>query len=266
MRDHDRARAVGGTVASMDERDGSAVDATRIIPTEIPTEIADGDDIEVIPAGPGDPPAPGRRRRLVVALVVAAVVLSALGILFVTRGSATKPVLVATTTQTTLASPPVAAHVKPKATVAPKKPAPTVAAVVTAPSTLLFPSPTPATAIQQVTNPPATAPTTAAAAPPQQFGPSVLTWTAPGSLTIAAGQSKAMSVTAHNPTNGTVTLPHPLACTPRIDNSGMCTEMVQLIGPGQSASAQYMIDATGIAPGHYSMRIEGVLTVSVTVS
>jgi hypothetical protein len=262
MRDHDRARAVGGTVASMDERDGSAVDATRIIPAE----IADGDDIEVIPAGPGDPPRPGRRRRLVVALVVAAVVLSALGILFVTRGSATKPVLVATTTPTTLASPPVAAHVKPKATVAPKKPAPTVAAVVTAPSTLLFPSPTPATAIQQVTNPPATAPTTAAAAPPQQFGPSVLTWTAPGSLTITAGQSKAMSVTAHNPTNGTVTLPHPLACTPRIDNSGMCTEMVQLIGPGQSASAQYMIDATGIAPGHYSMRIEGVLTVSVTVS
>jgi hypothetical protein len=257
-------------VASMDERDGSAVDATRIIPAEIPaeipTEIADGDDIEVIPAGPGDSPAPGRRRRLVVALVVAAVVLSALGILFVTRGSATKPVLVATATQTTLASPPVAAHVKPKATVAPKKPAPTVAAVVTAPSTLLFPSPTPATAIQQVTNPPATAPTTAAAAPQQQFGPSVLTWTAPGSLTIAAGQSKAMSVTAHNPTNGTVTLPHPLACTPRIDNGDMCTEMVQVIGHGQSASAQYVIDATGIAPGHYSMRIEGVLTVSVTVS
>jgi hypothetical protein len=41
---------------------------------------------------------------------------------------------------------------------------------------------------------------------------------------------------------------------------------VQVIGPGQSASAQYTIDATGIAPGHYSMRIEGVLTVPVTVT
>jgi hypothetical protein len=41
---------------------------------------------------------------------------------------------------------------------------------------------------------------------------------------------------------------------------------VQLINSGQSASAQYTIDAHGIAPGHYLLKIEGVLTVAVTVS
>ena len=245
-------------MATMEERDSGGVDTTRIFPAE----IADGDDIEVVPAGPGDPPGgPGRRRRLVVAAAVTAALLLVVGgIAFVTRGSSTHPVLVAAPAETTVAGPPVAAQIKPKTTVAPKKPPAT--AIATAPSTVVFPSPTPATAIQSVTNP--TPPATAA--PPQQFGPSVLTWTAPGSLMIAAGQRKPMSVTAHNPTKGTVTLPHPLACTPRIDNSEMCTEMAQFIGAGQSASAQYTIDATGIAPGHYTMRIEGVLTVNVTVS
>ena len=42
--------------------------------------------------------------------------------------------------------------------------------------------------------------------------------------------------------------------------------MVQLIGAGQSASAPYTIDARGIAKGHYTLKIEGVLTVAVTVS
>jgi hypothetical protein len=73
-------------------------------------------------------------------------------------------------------------------------------------------------------------------------------------------------VSAHNGTDGTVTLPHPLACTPRLDGNGMCTEMAQIINSGASASAQYTIDAHGIAPGHYALRIEGALTIAVTVT
>jgi hypothetical protein len=107
---------------------------------------------------------------------------------------------------------------------------------------------------------------TTIAAPPKQYGASALTWTAPGALTIAAEHSGPLSVTAHNPTDGTVTLSHPLACTPRLDHSEMCPEMVQLIPAGGSASAQYTIDAHGIAPGHYVLKIEGVLSVPVTVT
>ncbi|MDP9332871.1 MAG: hypothetical protein M3Q30_06140, partial [Actinomycetota bacterium] len=92
------------------------------------------------------------------------------------------------------------------------------------------------------------------------------TWDAPPSLAIAAGMSASLAVIAHNPTDGTVTLPHPLACTPRLDHGEVCTEMVQLISSGRSASARYTIDASGIAKGHYTLRIEGVLTVAVTVS
>jgi len=94
----------------------------------------------------------------------------------------------------------------------------------------------------------------------------VLTWSAPASMTIASGKTASLSVTAHNGSDGTVTLPHPLSCTPRLDHGEFCAEVVQLIGAGQSASAQYTIDARGIAAGNYTLNIEGVLTVRVTVS
>jgi hypothetical protein len=42
--------------------------------------------------------------------------------------------------------------------------------------------------------------------------------------------------------------------------------MVQTIAPGGSATATYTIDARGIAPGNYTLQIEGVLTIPVTVS
>src|SRR4029079_2867586 len=97
-------------------------------------------------------------------------------------------------------------------------------------------------------------------------GGSRLTWTAPATLRIASGGSASLAVVAHNPTDGTITLPHPLACTPRLDQGEICTEMAQMIGAGQSASAQYTIDAHGIAPGNYTLKIEGVLTIPVIVS
>jgi hypothetical protein len=93
-----------------------------------------------------------------------------------------------------------------------------------------------------------------------------LTWNAPGRLTIASGHTAALAVTAHNPTDGTVALPHPLSCAPRLDHGEMCPQVVQVISPGGSASAGYTIDARGTAAGSYQLRIEGVLTIPVTVT
>ena len=57
-----------------------------------------------------------------------------------------------------------------------------------------------------------------------------------------------------------------MSCAPRLDHSEMCPEMVQLVAAGQSASATYTIEASGMAKGHYTLIIEGVLTIAVTVS
>jgi hypothetical protein len=102
--------------------------------------------------------------------------------------------------------------------------------------------------------------------PPPSLGANVLTWTAPASLDVAAGATAALAVTAHNPTDRNVDLPHPLSCTPRLDHAETCAPEVQRIAAHASASATYTIDAHGIAPGQYTLSIEGVLTVAVTVS
>jgi hypothetical protein len=102
--------------------------------------------------------------------------------------------------------------------------------------------------------------------PPPPFGASVLTWTAPTSIDIAAGASASLTVRAHNPTGRAVSLDHPLACTPRLDHSEVCADVVQSIPAGASVTVRYTIDAAGFAPGKYTLRIEGVLTVAVTVS
>ena len=106
---------------------------------------------------------------------------------------------------------------------------------------------------------------TATLPPPKQYGARVLTWDAPRSFTMTVGTIKTISVRAHNPTDGIVTLPHPLSCTPRLDHHEVCAQSLQPIGPGGSAGAQYSIDATGITPGTYTLTIEGVLAIAVTV-
>jgi hypothetical protein len=63
-----------------------------------------------------------------------------------------------------------------------------------------------------------------------------------------------------------VSLAHPLGCTPRLDHREVCADIVQMIAAGAFASARYTIDAHGFAPGNYTLHIEGVLTVPVTVS
>ncbi len=107
---------------------------------------------------------------------------------------------------------------------------------------------------------------TATLPPPTSFGPDVLVWDAPFTLDVVSGHTATLSVTAHNPTDLAAALPHPLSCTPRLDERGVCAQIVQLVGAGQSASATYTIDAHGIAPGVYALDVEGVLTVAVTVS
>jgi hypothetical protein len=237
-------------VATTDDRDGVAVETTRVVP-------ADGDDIVVVPAGPGDPHHPGLVRRALVAAAIVAVLALGTAFAIASRHSGST-VRVRATSPPTLSPLPVVINNHLKSTVPRAKPSPTVA-VTTVPRIHSVPP---------VVVPPArsvpAAPTTAA--PPKQYGPSVLTWDAPRSLAIAAGKSATLPVTAHNPTDGTVTLPYPLSCTPRLDNGEMCPAMVQFIGAGQSASTRFTIDARGFAKGKYTLKIEGVLTVAVTVS
>lgn len=250
-------------MATTEDRDGNAVEATRAIPVA-------GDGIVVIPGG-GDLEGPRRARVMLVGGVIIAVLALVVGIAVAARDAGS-------TTRVRTAAPPilpsrplVSKHVaptRPKRAVPRAKPATTVAVTVptTAPRTALRAPPapvvTPATPRIKVsaTDPPTTA------APPKQYGPSVLTWTVLRSFELPAGTSKLLPITAHNPTGGTVTLPHPLSCAPRLDHGEMCPEIVQLIAAGRSASANYTIDATGIAKGHYTLSIEGVLTIAVTVS
>ena len=246
-------------MATTDDRDGIAVETTRVVPA------ADGDDIVVVPAGPGDPHHPGlTRRALVAAAIVAAL---AVGTAFAIASRHTgSTVRVRTTSPPTVAPLPAVINNHLKSSVPRAKPSPTAAAS-TVPSIHSVPPVVvpPARSVPVLLAPPPPAPTTTPA-PPKQYGPSVLRWKAPRSLAIAAGKSAPLEVTAYNPTDGTVTLPYPLSCTPRLDNGEMCPAMVQLIGAGQSASARFTIDARGFAKGNYALKIEGVLTVTVTVS
>jgi hypothetical protein len=245
-------------VSTMDERDGGAVDTTRISPV-----VADGDDITVVTAS-GPPRSSSDRTRLrIIAGAVAAVVLLVVGIAMASRNSSSPPVVKTTSPTTTRIAAKAPTPRVPINVTVPVGPPTPIASV--APTTLT--SPPASVVVPPVTQPSVTQPPVVTTVPaPKQYGPSVLTWTAPASLTIPAGKTIALSVTAHNPSNGTVTLPHPLSCTPRLDHGEMCAQAVQLISAGQSASATYTIDATGTTPGHYTLVIEGVLTVPVTVS
>ena len=252
-------------MATTDDR-GGALDATRL-------DTADGDDIVVVVAGPGsgDHERPRRVRRVLVGTAIVAVLVSGGAIAVAARhdGSTTR---VRTTSPSTVPAAPVVVKGRTKATVPRVKPTPTVAVTTvpnTTPQTLVAvpPASGPARTTPAPPPPPPPAPPApATAAPPKQYRASALTWDAAPSLAIASGKTATLSVTAHNLTDGTVTLPHPLACTPRLDHGEMCPEMVQLIGSGQSANARYTVDASGIAKGHYTLKIEGVLTVAVTVT
>jgi hypothetical protein len=234
-------------------------------------EHFDGDDIVVVPDA-----APHRRRRFR-ALVIGAVVVvlaASVGIaIAATRDDGNTSVRTVTPRRPTPApaSPPPrtppkrpVVH-KPRASVAPHTPVSSPPAVAVAP-----PPPPPAVA---PTEPPATA--------PPSYPPSVLQWNAtPAALTIKSGGHALLTVHVTNPTDGTVTLPHPLSCAPtlrgpkgHVIGSGVCAEMAQLMAPHDRLTQRYTIYATdtaaaggdALAPGYYTLSVENLFDVKVTV-
>jgi hypothetical protein len=252
-----RVRVAGGSVSTTDDRDGSTLESTRPV-------ALDGDDIVV--TTDADRRRPGRPTRLA-GMATAALVIAAglVAIVLVVRHDDSGTVR----TTSPIAAPnraAVATTPAPPTTTAPRE-APTSIAVRPPVTTPRATSAPPLSTGALATTPPP-APTTrppTTAAPPKQYGPTALTWSAPASMTVLADSTAVLSVAAHNHTDGTITLPHPLACAPRLDHGEICPEVVQVLTHGTSAGAQYTIDAHGIAPGHYALRIEGVLTVAVTV-
>jgi hypothetical protein len=229
---------------------------------ERPRGEVDGDDIVVIPDGPEGP---SRRRRLFLAGAALAIVVIGAGAIALIERDDSSPSPAAVQTRAPTA--PVVGRAL--ATTVPAKKRPVVAATTiasTVPTSVVTAPPNEIVAPASIPTPPPLPTTPPTAAPPKQYGTSVLTWSAPGRLTVASGRTATLAVTAHNPTDGSVTLPHPLSCTPRLDQGEMCTQVVQVIPAGGSASATYSIDAQGIAAGTYQLRIEGALTVPVTVT
>lgn len=243
-----------GTTVDVTERETAHLDATQVLP---------GDDIAVIP---GPPDGGNRRRAAWIAGAVAALIVIAGAIALATRDDEPDPVVATDSTPTTVAAepkPPAVAN-KPKA----KKPAPTTPAagkpVAAPPQSTPVPASIPS---QPVAAPPSVptptvAPTTIPAAAPV----SVVKWTAPKSVTLKTGTSTVISLSAHNPATGAVSLPRPLSCAPTLDTSEMCPQVIEKIQPGQTAGAQWTVNAVGIAPGKYTLNFAGILNIPVTVT
>jgi hypothetical protein len=224
-----------------------------------------GDDITVLP---GDRwPRFARARLWISAAIIVAVAGAAVAVI-ATRDDTSKPAAVQLETPPTAAAGPVrtgAATPKVKTPATRAKPRPEAAR----PTSVAPPAPRPVVhvPVPAPRNQPAVTPNTAppATAPVPTSPPSVLQWTVPPSVTIMAGKTVLVAVMVTNPSKGVVTLPHPLSCAPRLDDSEVCSETVQRIAPDASASATYRLDAHGIAPGTYSLSIEGLHTITVTV-
>jgi hypothetical protein len=242
-------------VTSTEERGDGSIGTAHA-----PHAPLEGDDIKVIPGGAPDEPR-GRQLLVIIGAAVVSIAAMVAAIALLTRHDGKTATIAVQPTAPTVpvvrqATKP---HPKPNRLEPPKVAAPTVPATV--------PVHTPISSPPIVSSPPQTAPApTLPLAPPKQYGASALSWDAPHRLTIARGKTARLTVIASNRTDGVVNLPHPLSCTPRLDHTEVCTEMVQTIAPGGSATATYTIDARGIAPGNYTLQIEGVLTIPVTVS
>jgi hypothetical protein len=243
-------------VASTEERDRTSVDLRAPVDARAPVvETApDGDDLVVIPGGT-ESARSHRFRTQIVAGTVAAVVVVAITIALLVRDDGSTRRVVTLAPPASLVAP---VANTPKPSTAPKKPK-TSTPVQAPPGSLVASSPV--SHAPQVSAPPATA-----APAPKTYPPSALRWTVPGAVSITQGKSKQISVTATNPTDGTIALPHPLSCTPRLDHGEMCAQVTQEIGAGQSAHATYTIDATDFGPGSYTLNVEELVTINVTVT
>jgi hypothetical protein len=105
-----------------------------------------------------------------------------------------------------------------------------------------------------------------------------LQWSAtPAALTIKSGGHASFTVHVTNPTNGTVTLPHPLSCAPTLRGPkghtigfAVCEEMAQVMSPHDALTQTYVItassDGTALAPGTYTATVENRFDVKVTIT
>lgn len=128
----------------------------------------------------------------------------------------------------------------------------------------------------------ATVPTAPSVTMPPSEPPSVLQWTAtPSTLSIKSGAHALLTVTVVNPTNGTVTLGHPLSCPPTLQplhgaplGATVCAEMAQIVSPHSRLVQHYTIYATDtgaadgkpLAAGSYLANVENLHNVKVTVT
>jgi hypothetical protein len=232
------------------EDNGGGVDLTT------PVETLPGDDVVIVPEPTPQPRS--RRRWLAIAIAALAIVAIAIVVALIPRGHSkanvvtSPPPSVAPTIAPTHHATPVA----PKQHVAPKPVSPPPQQVVAPP-------------VSQppvVSTPKASTPARTAPPQPKSYPLSALQWTGPTAFTMQHGTTKTIDVSAHNPTDGTITLPVPLSCTPTLDNSSVCAQMAQVLSAGQTASASYTIDARTITPGTYKLTIEGARTIVVTVT
>ena len=233
------------------DRDGDAVDLTAR------TEVLEGDDIVVIPDDPETHTSRRRRVALVIGAVAAVVAIVVVAAVAAGGNKSSDSQVVAASPNPNLgrtAAPPKAsAPTKIKAKRSTHQTTPHASA--TTPLSVVVPP-----SIPSATTPPTAAPGLT------EFPLSAIQWTAPASVTIAHNASTTITVIAHNPTNGTITLPHPLACAPTLRGDGMCTEMAQILAPGESATAHYKIDGSDVPPGDYTLDVEGVLKIKVKVT
>lgn len=229
------------------------------------SERMDGDDIVVIPDAPPD--RHRRSRALIVGGVVAVLIAAGIGVaIAATRDDGKQQVHSAAPVRPapTPTHPPNAVKKPPKTPA--KTPATTPLRNVEPPVTAIAPPPP----VVPATEPPVTSP------PAEPT--SVLQWSAvPSALTIKSGGRATLTVHVVNPTDGTVTLGHPLSCPPTLRGPsgnvigfGVCTEIAQVMNPHDELTQQYTISANAngkpLKPGNYTASVENLFDVRVKIT
>lgn len=269
-------------MGSTEERTGGRAVATP------PAGDLDGDDITIVADSPRSP-----RRWIWVAVAAAVAVVVAAVVIIATRGGddtsavTTQPIVNAPAPDAPASKAASAAAARAKAAKAKADRAKTTPGATTKPGPPAVVKPGPDGSIGA--QPPADArgggsPTDAnnpsgaqntggssthQTAPPttvQKASASALQWVVPAEMVIRRGAVVTLAVSAHNPTGAVIQLPHPISCTPKLDHSEMCPQMIQYVGPGQTVGATYEIDARTAKPGKYTLLIAGVKSVDVQVT
>jgi hypothetical protein len=242
----------------------------------VTVEHFDGDDIVVVPDAP---PALRRRSRAAVVAAIAAIAIAVGAAVAIAVTGDDEPSTVRSTAPARTEPAPA-----PSALSAPRdeKPKPPKQVPAQNPPPVSIPPETPVSSPPAVVVPPPVEPP----APPDTTPPvspsSVLQWSAtPAALTIPAGGHKALTVHVVNPSDGTVTLGHPLSCPPTLRGPNgkavgyaVCVEMAQLLAPHDELTQEYTIYATdtgaaggaALKPGAYTATIDNRFTVKVTIT